>query len=108
MFEKDAEEYRTHFENELYLFDNTDIFPKDIEEAYQKGALLGYNKANEWHYVKDKLPPIGETVLLFYGSDAMGKVVMSTGIIDCKGNWYKNIDEEPYMWQEIVLPKESK
>jgi hypothetical protein len=36
--EKEAEEYRTHFENELYLFDNTDIFPKDIEEAYIAGA----------------------------------------------------------------------
>ena len=53
MFEKEAEEYRTHFENELYLFDNTDIFPSDIEEAYRKGAEFGYNKANEWHYVKD-------------------------------------------------------
>ena len=50
MFEKEAEEYRTHFENELYLFDNTDIFPSDIEEAYWKGAEFGYNKANEWHY----------------------------------------------------------
>ena len=38
MFETEAKEYRTHFENELYLFTNTDIFPNDIEEAYQKGA----------------------------------------------------------------------
>lgn len=35
---KEAEEYRIHFENELYLFENTDIFPKDIEEAYIAGA----------------------------------------------------------------------
>ena len=33
-----AEKYRIHFENELYLFDNTDIFPNDIEEAYIAGA----------------------------------------------------------------------
>ena len=24
--------------------------------AWQKGAEFGYNKANEWHYVKDELP----------------------------------------------------
>ena len=47
MFDKEAEEYRAHFENELYLFDNIDIFPNDIEEAYQKGAICGYNKARE-------------------------------------------------------------
>lgn len=107
MFEKDAEEYRTHFENELYEFDNTDIFPRDIEEAYQKGALLGYNKANEWHEVSEKLPPSGEEVLLYYGVDILGKAVVSTGCIDCHGNWYKNVDDEPIKWKEIVLPEES-
>ena len=54
MFEKEAEEYRIHFENELYMFDNTDIFPNDIEKAYQKGAEFGYNKANEEHEEKCK------------------------------------------------------
>lgn len=36
--EKEAEQYRKSFEKELYMFDNTEIFPKDIEEAYFKGA----------------------------------------------------------------------
>ena len=35
----------------------------------------------------------------------MGKVVMSTGCVDCKGNWYKNVEEEPIQWKEIVLPE---
>ena len=50
MFEKESEEYRKRF-------DNSDIFPRDIEESYQKGAECGYKKASEWHYVTDELPP---------------------------------------------------
>ena len=38
MFEKEAEEYRKNFESGLYLFKNTEIFPRDVEEAYQKGS----------------------------------------------------------------------
>lgn len=125
MFEKDAEEYaintRTQKEIEVlntvqdwggeslspeerHLWEGISDRQVAREQGFQKGAEFGYNKANEWHYVKDKLPPIGETVLLFYGSDAMGKVVMSAGSIDCKGNWYKNVDDTPIMWQSINLP----
>lgn len=105
MFEKEAEErYKQHLADKNY-------YEVSEEESYlrgfQEGAEFGYNKANEWHYVKDKLPPSGETVLLYYGVDIMGKAIMSTGCIDCKGNWYKNVDEEPVKWQEIVLPKET-
>lgn len=77
----------------------------EVEQAF----IDGYHecqKEHEWHYVKNKLPPSGETVLLYFGTDIMGKVVMCTGCVDCKGNWYKNIDGEPIKWQEITLPKE--
>lgn len=47
MFEQEAEKYKKHFENELYLFDNTEIFPKDIEESYQKGAEHGYHSRDK-------------------------------------------------------------
>ena len=105
MFEKEAEEYAD--ENDICVCDEEYWSHNDIKQAFQKGAEFGYNKANEWHYVKDKLPPSGETVLLYYGTDVMGKAVMSTGCVDCKGNWYKNVDEEPIKWKEIVLSKES-
>lgn len=101
MFEKEAEEYRTHFENELYLFDNTDIFPNDIEEAYQKGAEFGYNKANEWHYVKDgDLPVDTDEVLVCLISDEI--------VIDCfhsNTGWENHLNNQVCAWKEIVPPK---
>ena len=45
MFEKDAEEYQIA---------NSDYSKTDsIADAFQDGAEFGYNKSNEWHYVKD-------------------------------------------------------
>ena len=82
----------------------------DIEDAWLYGYKEGFKdcqKEHEWHYVKNKLPPSGETVLLYFGTDIMGKAIMCTGCVDCKGNWYKNVDKEPFMWQEIILPKEN-
>ena len=126
MFEKEAEEYaintRTQKEIEVlntvqdwggeslspeerHLWEGISDRQVAREQGFQKGAEFGYTKANEWHYVKDGLPPSGETVLLYYGTDVMGKAIVSTGCIDCKGNWYKNVDEEPIAWKEIVLPE---
>ena len=110
MFEKEADEYRTRFENELYLFDNTDIFPNDIEEAYQKGATDGYNKANEWHYVKSEedLPKDNSEYLLLleHGIRVFGYY---------NGKWWESWKGD-LSWQEVKayffipvpeLPKES-
>ena len=46
MFEKEAEKYAS-----------------DLELIYKKGVLDGYNKANEWHYVKDELPRKSDATL---------------------------------------------
>lgn len=53
MFEKEAEEYvdRTN---------NNDC----TVEAFKAGAEYGYNKANEWHYVKDGDLPKDEKDML--------------------------------------------
>lgn len=32
-------------------------YASNLELIYMKGVLDGFNKANKWHYVKDKLPP---------------------------------------------------
>ena len=44
MFEKEAEEYAKKLLN------------PSLDYAFKDGAEFGYNKANEWHYVKDELP----------------------------------------------------
>lgn len=50
MFEKEAKEYATR--PVLY---GTHTW-KDEEKAFKDGAEFGYNKANEWHKVTEKLP----------------------------------------------------
>ena len=63
MFEKEAKEYV----NEEYDFC---YYPEDnlstrinAERDWSKGAEFGYNKANEWHYVKDELPRKSDATL---------------------------------------------
>ena len=101
MFEKEAEERaKDYTEN------------KERQIAYECGFLdgvdLGYNKANEWHYVKDgDLPKVNELVLIkITGCLVLG---WTNGT-----NWFNDsnngtiIDRRMVIaWKEIVLPKES-
>lgn len=54
MFEKEAEEW---IKNNLHSTE------EDYIKAFKDGAEFGYNKANEWHYVKDKLPRKSDSTL---------------------------------------------
>ena len=123
MFEKEADEYAT--ENwEYYEEGKNDS--KELNQAYQQGAEFGYNKANEWHYVKDgDLPKVGQKCYFiysdFYGED--NKVIFSessikvltgvyTFILDEETCFYDDLndkeiyEQEVYAWKEITLPKE--
>ena len=62
MFEKEAEEYC----RDKYRTTSVSGY-KSIKNAYQKGAEFGYNKANEWHYVKDGLPKESGKYLVWVG-----------------------------------------
>lgn len=58
MFEKESKEYANKWLEhikDLELQHKSDDKPEYIRilEAHQKGAEFGYNKANEWHFVKD-------------------------------------------------------
>lgn len=129
MFEKEAEKYA---ENNAYKYASDYI---TCQEAYKDGAEFGYNKANEWHYVKDgDLPKVGQKCYFiysnFYGKD--NKVIFSessikvrtgvytfildeeTGDETTKTCFYDDIigeeiyEQEVYAWKEIGLPKEIK
>ena len=73
MFEKEAEEL---VKKEFPLLDVEHInLEESITEyrAYKDGVEFGYNKANEWHYVKEgDLPKDNDEKLCFYEK---GKVV---------------------------------
>ena len=73
MFEKEAEEYIkvNNLEWELECHRTSPI--GEVEQAFIKGAEFGYNKANEWHYVKDgDLPKENEDVLVVYADKSVG------------------------------------
>jgi hypothetical protein len=88
--------------------------------AYQKGAEFGYNKANEWHYVKDELPPEDDVYLVYTTKGVLlGHYEQggADGETNFKGEPYSDFTEYPsemlftedevIAWKEIVLPKES-
>ena len=60
MFEKEAEEYT---ENPKSAWKQGMTCVGSVRQAFKDGAEFGYNKANEWHYVKDELPKDGVQVL---------------------------------------------
>ena len=135
MFEKEAEEYRKEKlieRKDRFVFELPKVYVADIKQAYQNGAEFGYNKANEWHYVKDGDLPKAYQKCYFIYSNNYGednKVIFSkyninvlTGIyaffLDEETDeettepcFYDDINddeiglEEVYAWKEIVLPE---
>ena len=66
MFEKEAEERAAMFEKEAekYTSNLDECRTKDLMgDAFKDGAEFGYNKANEWHRVSDKLTEMKEEVV---------------------------------------------
>ena len=100
MFEKEAEEYTNKLLEDWELYD-----PEALQEAYIVGAEFGYNKANEWHYVKDGLPTKDGRYLICnifsnnYVATNIAEFNSSNGIFSCIDN------STIYAWKEIVLPE---
>ena len=107
MFEKEAEE----IEKEAVKWVK-DVFPNDefkqsgISRALVEFAELGYNKANEWHFVKDgDLPKHEVNVLVLYNVQCIDIAHYN---YDYK-EWHfiDSIVRDVIAWKEIVLPKEN-
>ena len=79
------------------------------KDKWQNGAEFGYNKANEWDYVKDGyLPEENQWVLVYDGSYTVCNYHSNTPI-----KWLDNYENEVYegsiiAWKEIVPPNENK
>lgn len=142
MFEKEAEEYTLKRLVNLEDFDSYqsayDRFENGVQDAFKDGAKFGYNKANEWHFVKDGDYPKENQECYFIYSNVYrkdGKISFSKSNIQVRTGIYSFfLDEETgeettepcfyddiigdeidlsevYAWKEIVLPelpKESK
>ena len=103
MFEKEADKiakdiYMHHFDDDV----NYPDVLQAITVGVQKGAELGYNKANEWHYVKDGDLPTENQLVLLYRENPNGANVALT-------YWYKSyVNDKVIAWKEIVLPELKK
>ena len=119
MFEKEAEEYREKGKSEGYYLVSQEMEQEEldyiIDESFKDGAEFGYNKANEWHYVKDgDLPKedLRPRTLGYYLTASKHKsykgfvfeVAYFTGVIFTKGG---DILDNVIAWKEIVPPKEG-
>ena len=111
MFEKEAEEYALMKLVNLEDFDSYqsayDRFENGVQDAFQDGANFGYNKANEWHYVKDELPELYKDVLVvFPQGECNVKYLTKHNEWVGRGSWCSLTDV--IAWKEIELPKEIK
>ena len=111
MFEKEALYYGFH--QTLGIG-----YDKMKQSAYdwQNGAEFGYNKANEWHKVSDKLPEMDVLVFILNSVDDFPIVACrhvpygkKEWVWNCKwGSGYtvSQLVGKDYLWKEIILPKE--
>ena len=118
MFEKEAEEYvvlnaRQYIHNEDIGFCTSE---EEVRQAYQKGAEFGYNKANEWHRVSDKLPEMDMLVYLWKKGKDFPVVAyrhfpygQKEWVWNCEwgsGFSISQLKGRDYLWKEIIPPKE--
>ena len=114
MFEKDAENYA---DKQIGCGDGYYEWT-DVEKAFKDGAEFGYNKANEWHYVKDgDLPKENEYIMIYSklaDNIAVGKRRCAGKIRKrCVYEWYFATydgtyclrDKDIIAWKEIVIPE---
>jgi hypothetical protein len=109
MFEKEAEEYikkdGTETENMLNNITlsltsrQAFILKNAFKQTFKDGAEFGYNKANEWHYVKDGYLPPEDTKVF--------ALMANKGV--CIAHFYRrNVWDKigtVIAWKEIVLPE---
>jgi len=115
MFEKEAEESANQNCPVPLNWNEIDIAKQGgYRKGFKDGAEFGYNKANEWHYVKDGDFPKEDLRQRTYGyyltalkhksyKGFVFEVAYFTGVIFTKGG---DILDNVYAWKEIVPPKE--
>ena len=117
MFEKDAIRYA--FENTIGIecldkpvedFSYEELSDELQEKAFdfKEGAEFGYNKANEWHYVKDGLPTNTGLYLIFYYNSFFNDKVRCIARYSPDRKEFMNLNigdgDEVIAWQELPAP----
>ena len=78
------------------------------KDGFQKGAEFGFNKANEWHYVKDKKPKDNEYVLIYTNlkNTYVARIPTQKDYFITNNGGFVQMSSV-IAWKEIVLPKEN-
>lgn len=127
MFEKEAEERARTLEGcqTLGAYDDDESYARDLgwnegevagyEEGFKDGAEFGYDKANEWYRVSDKLPEMDVLVYLWKKGRDFPLVArrhipygQKEWVWDCmwgSGFIVSQLKGKDYLWKEIVLPE---
>ena len=114
MFEKEADYRKARKESKDQITKVIKVWSAREEElhdkGFQNGAEYGYNKANEWHYVKDEGTPIVEGHYLVCLRNKNKDIFDCWIYYDKDIGWYsmKVRMKDIYAWKEIVLPEEIK
>lgn len=108
MFEKEAEEYSNNWKinknNDLNFAELVELRAV-IYKANKDGAEQGYNKANEWHYVKNgDLPKTHGWYFVCYNNDTFDCAIVTKDLKFLNFYTSKDMTEAVYAWKEIVLP----
>lgn len=117
MFKKEAEEFKERTQKQFLEMQRNGGNPSlwaNLDNIWKDGAEFGYNKANEWHYVKDgDLPAedLRQRTSGYYLTASRHKsykgfvfeVAYFTGSIFIKDGILDNV----VAWKEITLPKET-
>ncbi len=125
MFEEEAKKHKEEF-IDIYInvgggLKAADMIGTQKEQSYKEGAEFAYNKANEWHYVKDGLPKTSGKYLVYTGDEpfildfatevnSFGYWVVSLGddwgVQDEDFETVKDRGEDDVIaWKEIILPE---
>lgn len=128
MFEKEAEEImmqKVIKENDCIMtpcktLEDCQLYDfcfDDMVDAFKDGAEFGYNKANEWHYVKDGDYPkeYKDLWICFITEEDMKDYVRGwyEYDLDEDEHYFKTVNifgtaviKNVYAWQTLVPPKE--
>lgn len=125
MFEEEAKKHKEEFIT-AYISVGGGLKAADMigiqkEQSYKEGAEFAYNKANEWHYVKNGLPKTSGKYLVYTGDEpfildfatevnSFGYWVVSLGddwgVQDEDFETVKDRGEDDVIaWKEIILPE---
>lgn len=107
MFEKDAEDNKPP-----YAFCTFDTKCELWKDGFQKGAEFGYNKANEWHYVKDgDFPKEKGNYLVAWKRthhvEEYGKWGFDVDLFNADEGYFEGVGDYVIAWKEIILPEQE-